>query len=137
MNEYEQSLDNVILNLHHLNNGFVDEETHNFNPVCISNLVPILVPKHLHLDIQESDAHDMVVVCLASLGTKHLLSNDGASTTTVVRAFKGAPPSTAAAPKTFSPQSLKAGLAAQLALSIESRIGKNTLLEHSSKFRDL
>lgn len=56
---------------------------------------------------------------------------------TMVGVFKGAPPGTAAAPKTFLLQSLKTGLAAQLALSIKSRLGKHTLHDNSLKFRDL
>jgi len=116
MTDYEQSLDHAILNLKHLNNGFVEEEISNFNPICILNLVHILMPKHLHLDFEDTDACDMVVACLVSLGTKYLLSHDVAPTATMVSAFKGAPSGTAATPKSFSPQSPKVGLAAELAL---------------------
>ena len=55
MTDYEQSLDHAVLNLKHLNNGFVDKERRNFNPIRILNLVHILMPKHLHLDFQDSD----------------------------------------------------------------------------------
>ena len=58
----------------------------------------------------------MVVACLVSLGTKYLLSDDVVPTAKMVSTFKGAHPGTAAAPKFFSPHSLKGGLAAELAL---------------------
>ncbi len=99
MIEYEQSLDHVVLNLNCLNNGLVDKETHNFNPVGISNLAYSLVPENLPLNFQDRDACDMVVACIVSLFMRHLLSDDSASTAMMVSAFKGAPPGTMTPPQ--------------------------------------